>query len=656
VTEASRPVFLSYASQDAEAAQRIAESLRAARIEVWFDRSELRGGDAWDRRIRQQIHDCRLFIAVISANTEARDEGYFRREWRLAVERAGDMAEDKAFIVPVAMDGTNERSARVPDSFRHVQWTRLPGGETTAVFVSRIAGLLDDQEDGSGVDKSMPPARTSSLPHVWRRDWAWALLAVLMLVAGGAWLFLRHKQSPSAPPPPAVQEKSLAVLPFVDMSEKHDQEYFSDGLSEELIDRLVHSPDLKVIARTSSFAFKGKNDDVRTIAARLGVADLLEGSVRRSGDMLRITAQLIRASDGVHIWSESFDRNVANIFQIQEEIATTVAARLQTVLSARGADANANANVRPDAYNAFLRGKYFAQRKGKGDLDRSVAAYQDAIRLEPAYGLAWVELASTYNMMGLDGELKPDEAYRRARESVNKALEIDPNLAQAHFGLGDLLWNYQFDFPQARAEFSRARKLDPQVDTGNDAMIDAVASGRTTDAIREARRLIDRDPLRALTYTLLSWALYQNSQFEEAETAQHKALELNPTGAGYYAWLAAIALERNEPARALELLEQESDEASKQSGTIDALWMLGRRAESDRLLHAFEQRYGDSNALYIASAYVRRGDLDAAFRWLDRAYRNHEPEVTLIRGMRAFRDLHNDSRYKALVRKMNLPE
>jgi TolB-like protein len=649
-------VFLSYASQDAEAAQRIATALRASGIEVWFDQSELRGGDAWDQKIRRELRDCTLFMPVISANTAARHEGYFRLEWDIADQRTHMIAHNRAFIVPVCVDGTSETGGDTPESFRRVQWTRLPIGEATPDFVSRIAGLVGSQASGTGRDISSASLATPSIERrpLPARAWIWSLVAVLVVATLGVWPFWTHVNVPSRATPPAVGAKSLAVLPFVDMSEKHDQEYFSDGLSEELIDRLAHSPNLKVIARTSSFAFKGKNDDIRIIAARLGVANLLEGSVRRSDNQLRITAQLIRGRDGAHVWSESFDRNVANIFQVQEEIAATVAASLQTALSAREADASIE--ISPDAYVAFLQGKYFFQRDGKGDLDRSVAAYRDAIRLQRNYALAWVGLGRTLNFMGLSGSLNPSEAYKRAREAVDRALEINPDLAEAHRVLGILLVNYEFDFRGYKREIDRAVELDPHVDLGNSPMMDAIAAGHTADAVLEGKRLIDRDPLTSQNYYLFSYALYQNSQLEEAETAVNKARELSPTREGYFSWLAVIAMARNEPTKALELLGHETNDASKQSATIDALWMLGRRGESDHMLHVFEERYGDSAAFDIAESYLLRGDRDAAFRWLDRAYQNREPRLGMIRGMREFRDLHDDPRYKALSRQLNLPE
>ena len=331
-----KAVFLSYASQDAEAAQQLCNALRAADIEVWFDRSELRGGDAWDALIRKQIKGCYLFVPIISANTQSREEGYFRREWNLAVGRTLDMAEDRTFLLPIVIDGTSDSEARVPDKFREVQWTRLPGGANPQAFLTQVRRLIAPEANAPKTPSPpSPPTRNptpatmaspslvSTRPVV-RSVLPWVVSTALMLGVGyvvADKFFASKRAAPTAEtaitvPAKAepVSNKSIAVLPFVDMSEKKDQEYFSDGLSEELIDHLARSVDLKVIARTSSFQFKGKNEDVRTIAAKLGVANLLEGSVRTAGQAVRITAQLIRASDGTHLWSHSYDRQMRDIF------------------------------------------------------------------------------------------------------------------------------------------------------------------------------------------------------------------------------------------------------------------------------------------------------------------------------------------------------
>src|SRR5215469_489500 len=285
MSEPSSAVFLSYASEDAEAAGCVAEALRTAGIEVWFDRDALRGGDAWDRQIRTQIHDCRLFVAVISAHTEARDEGYFRREWRLAVDRTLDMDESKAFLVPVVIDHTNERGAHVPEAFRHVQWTRLPSGETPASFVDHLLKLVGADRGfvgsagagaaaGAGLASGVRPAR--------RRSARWAVLAVLGLLAAVAAgrVALRYHWIRGFQTPVGVAEKSIAVLPFADMSEQHDQRYFGDGLAEEILNKLGTIPGLKVIGRSSSFRFRDSSQDLRKIGATLGATYIVEGSVR----------------------------------------------------------------------------------------------------------------------------------------------------------------------------------------------------------------------------------------------------------------------------------------------------------------------------------------------------------------------------------------
>jgi TIR domain len=302
VTEASHVVFLSYASQDAEAAQKICEALRAAGIEVFLDQSELRGGDAWDQRIRHEIHECALFIPIVSQHTQERLEGYFRHEWKLAIERTHHMAEQMPFLVPVVVDATGDSEAFVPDAFRVVQWTRLPGGDTPPAFVERIERLLSPELSpmsalsgaAPGIGEPVPASRRSK-PVLLAIAGVIVLAVLAYFVADKFWI-TRHGASSSpvtsaqqpasastvpsafAPPP-----HSIAVLPFVNMSGDKEQEYFSDGLTEEILNSLAHIVELQVSARTSSFSFRGKDTDIGTIARKLNVGAVLEGSVRRSG-------------------------------------------------------------------------------------------------------------------------------------------------------------------------------------------------------------------------------------------------------------------------------------------------------------------------------------------------------------------------------------
>ena len=286
--EPAKAVFLSYASQDAEAARRICDALRAAGIEVWFDQSELRGGDAWDHKIRKQIHDCALFIPIISANTASRHEGYFRLEWDLADQRTHMIARDRAFIVPVCVDGTPDSGTDVPESFVRVQWTRLPAGETPPAFVQRVRRLLSP-EDSPASDPSLSAgsAVASSAPAprglIRRRTGVLygAIAAAALLLALGYFALERLRGSA----PRTQGAASIAVLPLANESGEASQQYFSDGISEDLITALSQFPGLKVIGRTSAFQFRDSKEDSRSIGAKLGVAHLLEGSVRRAGDM-----------------------------------------------------------------------------------------------------------------------------------------------------------------------------------------------------------------------------------------------------------------------------------------------------------------------------------------------------------------------------------
>jgi TolB-like protein len=390
VNQSTRGVFLSYASDDAGAAKHICDALRAAGIEVWFDQSELRGGDAWDQKIRRQIRDCALFVPIISAHTQARPEGYFRLEWKLAVDRSHLMAAERAFLVPVVVDATTEPAALVPAPFRAVQWTRIEPDKVRAAFVDRIAALLNQRiavraatpERGT---RRAPPGRLAAVAIV---------LCVAAVVAFAIATAIRGGGSSHSPgtggadgaaaasvttAPAVISEKSVAVLPFEDLSEKHDQEYFASGLSEELIDLLARTPELHVPARTSSSAFRTRRMTIAEVARTLNVAYVLEGSVRKSGDTLRVTANLVRAADGYQVWSQTFERKPKDVFKVQDEIAAAVSAALNVHLLARQVSAR-GISRNPDAYDLLLRGRFFGRQS---DHVQARDAYQRAVDWTP---------------------------------------------------------------------------------------------------------------------------------------------------------------------------------------------------------------------------------------------------------------------------------
>ena len=399
-------VFLSYASQDAEAAARICEALQAVGVNVWLDKSALRGGDAWDAQIKKRIHDCALFIPVISAHSNARSEGYFRGEWNLATRRLLNMAHDAAFLVPVVVDGTREDDARVPEEFLLAQWTWLPKGETPPAFAHRVRQLLEVEpvsvrdarsgeagkiERSTRGEHSVGPWHWLFGPHGKQRvrGAGLALMALLLVLGAGAfWYYQRVGDAPAATPArvaesiglaAATSEKSIAVLPFVNMSSEAEQEYLSDGISEQLLNVLAKVPQLRVISRSSAFSLKGQNIEVTEIAKRLNVTHVLEGSVRKSGNQVRIAAQLIEARSDTHVWSETYDRELTDIFAVQDEIALAVVHQLKLALLNDDLPARST-TTSLEAYNAYLRGRFYWNEGDPTDLEKATAEFRAVAR------------------------------------------------------------------------------------------------------------------------------------------------------------------------------------------------------------------------------------------------------------------------------------
>jgi TolB-like protein/cytochrome c-type biogenesis protein CcmH/NrfG len=668
MTAPNRAVFLSYASQDAEPAARICAGLRAAGVEVWFDQSELRGGDAWDQRIRRQIRDCVLFIPIISEHTQARAEGYFRLEWDLADQRTHMVSRNKPFIVPVCIDRTPDIDADVPDTFLKVQWTRLPGGEPSASFSARIAALIGS--NATTAQPNAPPMTTTAVPqNAPPRRWIAVAALGVMLAGALAWQLWRTVPTRASPAPviphsevpvSRVPDKSIAVLPFVDMSEKRDQEYFSDGLSEELIDHLAHNPNLKVIARTSSFAFKGKSEDMRTIATKLGVANLLEGSVRKAGMELRITAQLIRASDGVHLWSQTYERKLTDIFRVQDEISTTVAKELNVALGEQSRPVVVGATSIA-AYNLMLQGNYFYYRYGKGDIDKAITFYRQVIALEPRNALAWARIAGAYVELGREGQLSYERARSQAQAALQRALALDPDLPRAHYVLGNMHRVFDLGWDAAASEYERAVTLDARGEVAEDARvnratIEAFKSGRVDALLPLATQGIVSNPLDAANFYLLGRIRYVAGRLEESAAAFRKLLELNPSYVGAHTYYAVTLLAMGKDIEALAEVEKESDELSKLTALPCIYWTMGRHAESDAAMKKLEDQYGNNGAYSAALNHACRAEVDLAFDWLERAYRQREGNLGTIKINPWLRSLHDDPRYKVLLRKLKLPE
>jgi len=455
--------------------------------------------------------------------------------------------------------------------------------------------------------------------------------------------------------PALAEERSIAVLPFLDMSERGDQEYFSDGLSEELIDRLSRSRQLRVIARTSSFTFKHTKDDVRTIARKLGVSHVLEGSVRKAGNTLRITAQLIRASDGSHLWSQTYERTLDDIFRVQDDIAGTVAHELKVALSvaeARGPAAPGST----EAYNLLLRANFFDNRRNRLDEQKAIESYREAIALDPNFAMTWARLAGAYRAQARFGWVPAIDGAAKAHDAVQRALAIDPYLPRAHMLLGQLYRDFDWNWSAARAELERAIELDPNDVTIRVqlAYLRAVTEGRADLHIEFLRQVVLRDPLDTNSLWILGTALLDAGRPEESVATFRKLLELNPDFAGGRASLSGSLTYLHRYPEALAALQKEPDEGERLANLPMVYWAMGRRAESDAALRQLKEKYGSVSAYEIAEVHAFRGEADAALDWLDRAYRQHDADLQWIKNDTWLRPLRGDPRYRALLARMGL--
>lgn len=670
MTDLHKAVFLSYASEDATAALRICTALRDAGIEVWFDQSELRGGDAWDAAIRQQIRTCALFIPMISRNTHAREEGYFRLEWKIAVDRSHLMTAHKTFLLPVVIDDTRDTDPNVPDRFREVQWTRLPEGLTPPSFAERVARLLSP--DAAAAAPAVPPPVGATLPEPahsrasspGRSKLVW-VIAAAALVAVGWFVFERlgPRALPLGPPVQAVQtpptpdneipEKSIAVLPFVNLSPDKDQEYFSDGLAEELIDQLSKIPDLRVPARSSSFYFKGKSEDIATMARRLRVAHLLEGSVRKSGNRLRVTAELIRADNGYHLWSETYDRELKDVFKVQDEIAGAVVAALKLKLAPEQPLAHRTGNT--EAYNAYLLGRQFMSRGTVDGYQRAVDALQRAVALDPNF-------ASAYALLGIGQSYVADqtgapEGYRRAKDWAEKAVALDPQGADGYAARGYVRYSYDWNFAGAQEDFAKALALDPGDSTVQRRYSQLLAAlGKLPEAIVAGRKSADADPLNSAEWQSLSQTLMGAGDLAGARAANARALEISPDNVFALSDLGMLDLLEGHAPEALRAFEKIDNNAFHLMGVSMAEHTLGHAQQSQQALDKLIATQAMQAAYQIAEVYAWRGEPEQAFAWLERAYRQRDGGLSNILIDPAFARMRRAPRFAALLRKMNIPQ
>jgi eukaryotic-like serine/threonine-protein kinase len=466
-----------------------------------------------------------------------------------------------------------------------------------------------------------------------------------------------------APDTDGVDEDSIAVLPFANLSTDPDTEYFSDGITEEIINALAQLPGLHVASRTSSFSFRGKEVDLAEVGARLKVANVLEGSVRRAGSRLRITAQLIKVADGYHLWSERYDREMTDVFAIQDDIGRAIADRLQVTRGATPGSAlvtPATANL--DAYHLYLKGRYSWAQRGLG-LKQAVECFSRALALDPSYALAHAGLADAYTLLTEYGMVPPTKTLPQVRVAIERALDLAPDLAEAHCALGELKFVFDWEWPEAERELRKAIELNPRYVTAHYrlALYLCLVQGRFDEALMHARRAVELDPLAQLPVTQLAGVLIGAGRYEEALAPLRRATELGPPMLLTYLHLGVVYNQLGRTEEATAALEVAAAASGRHPSTLAALATsfsaLGRSAEVEAIyqeLTARGRREYVQNAT-LASAAAVAGHMDEAFQLLERACEDRDSILIYCKRYPAFRLLQGDPRIAQVYRRIGFP-
>jgi TolB-like protein len=511
-----------------------------------------------------------------------------------------------------------------------------------------------------GMKRAEDIAPNEYIPHWSVQRFAALVVTVAMLPTG--LLVFQHVRSKSTSraqvtAASALSQKSIAVLPLLNESGDPGDEYFSDGLSEELIAALAQIKELKVIGRSSSFRFKDKNEESKTIGEKLGVSTLLEGTVRKQGDKVRIVAELVNAADGSELWSQTFDRELKDIFAVQMEIADAVATSLELTFSnARDSQWSNGPTKNVEAHNAYLQGHFYFERRNLEDYRKSVEFFEQATRLDPDYALAYAERSEAWTFIGDLTSEKQKEAWAAAASDAETAVATNPDLAEAHAALGWVRFFTEWNFAEGLAELRRAKQLSPWNSTANDLLARVVVYlGQFEDAEKLARQAIELDPLAYQPRTSLARVLSAEGKLDEAEASGRKGVELQPTAAGCRRWQVFVAIQRNNGAAALREAQLEPNDGYRRFELALAQYARGDRSVADAVLAELITKDRNFLAYQIAEVYAWRGETDNAFEWLQIAFDNHDTGMLSLLIDPLMRGLKHDARYKDLLAKIGLP-
>jgi serine/threonine-protein kinase len=510
-----------------------------------------------------------------------------------------------------------------------------------------------------GLKRADDVAPNEYIPRWSTRKFVALIISVAILAAGVPLVHLsRSKPSflSSVTAASAPSQKSVAVLPLLNESGNRDDEYFSDGLSEELIAALAQVKGLKVIGRSSSFRFKDKKEDSKSIGEKLGVSTLLEGTVRKNGDRVRIVAELVNAADGSELWSGTFDRELKDIFAVQAEIARAVATSLELRLLGTDDSTEKVATKSVEAHNAFLQGQFHFQRRDLEGYLKAVSFFDQAIQFDPGYALAYAERSEAWTWIGdLSGD-QQKEAWSKAASDGERAVAIEPKLAEAHAALGWARFFAQRRFDEGLAELRRAQQLAPWNPSTNDLLAPVVVYlGRFEEAEKLARQAIEHDPLAYQARQSLARLLFVQGKLDETEAAARKAVELQPTAAGSHRWQVFVAIERGDGEAALREAKPEPNERYRRFELALAHYTRGDRPAADAALAELIDKDRNVMAYQVAEVYAWRGETDKAFEWLQISFDNHDTGLFSLLIDPLMRRVRQDVRYDTILTKVGLP-
>ena len=501
-----------------------------------------------------------------------------------------------------------------------------------------------------------------------RSRWAWwwasaVVLASAVILVTAGYMSSRHFR---ATEPPRSQKIMLAVLPFENLTGDPNKEYLADGLTEETISQLgrLNPGQLGVIARTSVMGYKHKSERLDQIGRDLSVQYVLENSLRGSGDHVRITTQLLQVKDQSHLWSQDYDYSAKDILKVEDDVAKAVARETQLHLtSQRQAELAQSRPVKPEAFEAYLQGYYFFERNTDKDTEAAGKYYERATQLDPSYALAWVGLSRVRKWQAKTRLIPAEQGYRLAREEVERALALNPNLAEAHIQMGRIKLQVDFDWAGGDASYQRAVELEP----GNpeavlSAVLPAASLGRRDEALQLAHRAVDLDPLNAGSWETLGEIKVFMGQLDQAIPDLKKALDLNRDLWNGHIYLSQIYIMQGRPQDALPEIELIRYDLWRAVQHAVVYYALGRQKEADaalsELIARCPARYharSNCSACAVAQVYAFRKQSDEAFQWLDRAYAEHDDGLIMTKVDPLLKNLHNDPRYTALLKKLNLP-